>query len=860
MSKSTLSSRAEPIRMDLKRSVLNTLAALAAVIALACGTSTADAATAIPCAGGELIPVSSPGTGYANDNNHPWPYMAFLPAGYSAANGPYPLVFCLHGDGEVGNGSSDGTLVASSTNQLAYLFGSGVLPLIKAGCTYFGDQKVIVVQPQSNVGNGSAFDLNRTDLTMRLILSTYNIDRSRIYATGLSAGGGGVTRFAYSYAKNANYSLAAVIPIADIQGLGTTYTDFSIFTNTITWFIQDSDDTIAPAILQSGRIYSGYGDGWCGGISRAIDQATLGGALPADTIKDRCLTTHPDYAAINACGFNTNGTIPASVVSGTYTANYDPKNAKGWTWTAGETFTGTSRLAMTLIKGGGHGGWWATYGTGTAENLPFWTWLLAQRLGQAPTGFGAPAPVPAAVAVTPTSATLTVGQTQQLVAKVLDANGAAISPQPALTWSCSTGGNVSSSGVFTAVAAASAVTVTVAVPGTAVAAKAVVTVAAVTTGTVQVHPLDTTTPKPPYGYLSYLPEGYNAADTTTKWPLVIYLPNTTEAGDGTDTAANGHQLTTQMEKYGPFHQIVTAGFSFPAIIIAPQVTTNWTKPANVKAMLTYVEANYHVDVNSVTMTGNLEGASGALRYVAAYPTDIAGILVIEAGTAETAAAATAAKGIPMWASHSFDDNLDPRTWSIGWTDGMAVAANGGSSNCMGTYPGYGDSNHYAVDTNATTHAPATMNGQSLTIAGATVTKGSTTVTFPSGTTFGSAVFNMWGGTTAAPFATMTIAGSTYVITRGFPGSVTLATACTAASGTATVTIGTPVGYDATAYRSTNGTWGWNRGQGWDQTHPDNLVLTLFWNQDPTNAWTSTWSNEAAWDWLLARTRTPSANG
>ena len=130
------------------------------------------------------------------------------------------------------------------------------------------------------------------------------------------------------------------------------------------------------------------------------------------------------------------------------------------------------------------------------------------------------------------------------------------------------------------------------------------------TGTIQVHPVNTTSPTPPYGCLAYLPSGYNPADTTTKWPLVVYLPNTTEAGDGTDTAANGHQLTTQLEKYGPFHEIVTANFEFPAVIIAPQVATNWTKPLNIKNMVTYAEANYRIDTTRITMTGNLEGPTG----------------------------------------------------------------------------------------------------------------------------------------------------------------------------------------------------------------------------------------------------------
>jgi predicted peptidase len=822
-----------------------------AALLLACATGGASAAT-IAVAGGEIIPVSTPGTGYANDVNHPLPYMVFLPKDYATNSAPCPLVVCLHGDGEVGNGSSNGTLVASTSNQLAYLLGGGVLPLITAGSTYFGDHHVIVLQPQSDQGNGSAFNLNRLDLTVKLILATYNVDRARIYATGYSAGGGGVTRFAYGYASNANYHLAVVVPIANIQGVGTTYTDFSKMTGTVTWFVNDSNDTIAPPILQTGRIWAGYGDGWLGGISRYLDQAANGGSLPGSTIKTRCLTTHPDVAAINAGGFNTNGTIPAAQVTNTYTGVYDSANAKGWTWSAGETFVSGVKLAVTLRQGGGHSGWAQTYGAGS-PNLQFWNWLLAQHAG------GTTVTTVAAVAVSPAATTVPVGQSRQFTATALDPNGVALSPQPGIQWTCSAGGVITATGQLTVTVPTAKITVTATVTG-AKAGSAVVT--PTSAGTVSIHPVDTTTPKPPFGYLSYLPAGYNPADTAKMWPLVIYLPDVAQAGDGTDTAANGHQLSTKLTKYGPLYQVENQHWDFPAIVIVPQEATNWTKPANVKAVVEYAKATFHVDVNRITMTGNLEGANGALRYALAYPKDLAGVLAIEASTPADAALAATIKDLPLWAVHSFADPAVARTISIGWTDCLAVAQNGGTSDVMATYPSYGgDRNHYAVDSDATTHKPLNANGLTTTIAGAVEKAGATAIAFPGGTSFGSSVFGMWGGSAALPFAQVAVAGDAakYVSARGYPTSLTL-TAAAAKSATATLTITTPVGYNATAWRGSNGVWGWNRDQHWDQAHPDQQVLTLFWYQDASQGWTQTWANQEAWNWLLNQIRAPSGAG
>jgi hypothetical protein len=418
----------------------------------------------IPAPGGTLIPISAPGANYANDDQHPWPCMVYLPDGYSATGAPYPLVFCLHGDGEVGNGSSDGTLTASSTNQLAYVFNSGPLVLVKSGSTYFGDNHVIVVSPQSDIGNGAGFDgeasnVDRVDLTMQYLLATYHIDPARIYTMGLSCGAGALVRYAYASAISPTYQLAAIIPIANIQGLGTTYTNFSKFTGSITWFIGDCDDTTAYIRLNTGRTWSGYGAGWAGGISLYLDQALLGGPLPADSIKDRCLTTHPDIAAITAAGFNAgNGSISASTVTGTYTGSYSSSNPAGWTWVPDETFSAGSRLQITIRQGGGHAGWAQTFGT-TTPNLPFWTWLLAQRLGQNPTGFAA-APVAATIALTPASLTLCAGQSQQIQASALTAAGVAVVPQPTFAWSCSSGGSITSAGLFTATAGSGTVVVT----------------------------------------------------------------------------------------------------------------------------------------------------------------------------------------------------------------------------------------------------------------------------------------------------------------------------------------------------------------------------------------------------------------
>jgi hypothetical protein len=72
-----------------------------------------------------------------------------------------------------------------------------------------------------------------------------------------------------------------------------------------------------------------------------------------------------------------------------------------------------------------------------------------------PTGLGsiavaASSPVLTTITVSPASASVQTGKTQQFTATGYDQNGVALSPQPGFTWTVSSGGTVSASGLFTA--------------------------------------------------------------------------------------------------------------------------------------------------------------------------------------------------------------------------------------------------------------------------------------------------------------------------------------------------------------------------------------------------------------------------
>ncbi len=282
-------------------------------------------------------------------------------------------------------------------------------------------------------------------------------------------------------------------------------------------------------------------------------------------------------------------------------------------------------------------------------------------------------------------------------------------------------------------------------------------------GTIVTFPVDTTLPKPPLGFVAYFPKGYNQADTTTKWPMVMYFAGLGEAGDGTDTDANGHYLYNKMTVHGPLYQVLNFHWDFPAIIIAPQCPQTWGSINSIKAEVEYAKANFRVDTKRLYMTGLCDGACGLLHYAATYPNDLAAILPIEAGQNPGTGQAAAIKDIPMWAAHCFaDPESTARGVSILWVDGSTGADAGVTSDVMANYPGYGSTprNHYACDSDPLTGFPSQPNGPTNVFGAASLTSNNKYVAFGSNTSLGSSIYLMWsGGTDAQPFARFSVNGA-----------------------------------------------------------------------------------------------------
>lgn len=121
---------------------------------------------------------------YVSMNPSTGGYYEYLPQGYNPSGSEtYPLILFVHGLGETGPGNST-TLPDVLRNGIPKVINSGRFPV---SFTVNGKtSKFIVISPQFNVWP----KFTDVDAILDYIEAHYKIDRTRIYVTGLSMGGG----------------------------------------------------------------------------------------------------------------------------------------------------------------------------------------------------------------------------------------------------------------------------------------------------------------------------------------------------------------------------------------------------------------------------------------------------------------------------------------------------------------------------------------------------------------------------------------------------------------------------------------------------------------------------------------------
>jgi predicted peptidase len=209
---------------------------------------------------------------YHETTASPYGYYVYVPGGYQQDGPAYPLLVFLHGAGETGNSATDHAV-------LDKVLVHGPPKLIKAG-QWNPAMPMIVASPQCHDG---WWDTAKIHAFIDYLRSTYTIDDSRIYMTGLSMGGYGT--FAYCSGMGSAAYVAAAVPICG----GGTPSQAANMAHIPVWaFHGDADGTVNmsnsvnminaintanPTVPAKLTIYPGVGhDSW----TRTYDGSGMG--------------------------------------------------------------------------------------------------------------------------------------------------------------------------------------------------------------------------------------------------------------------------------------------------------------------------------------------------------------------------------------------------------------------------------------------------------------------------------------------------------------------------------------------------------------------------------------------------------
>ncbi len=140
-----------------------------------------------------------------------------------------------------------------------------------------------------------------------------------------------------------------------------------------------------------------------------------------------------------------------------------------------------------------------------------------------------------------------------------------------------------------------------------------------------------------YGYLVYLPPGYDQDANHTTWPLWIFLEGAGEGGPG--TVASMSSTSSGLVRHGPMRELwrLTEEFDdtvapdYPMIVISPQINDGGTDIPKLDQFISAMLATYRIDAERVVLSGMSSGGSLAMDYTshsATYAQRLAGSMPI----------------------------------------------------------------------------------------------------------------------------------------------------------------------------------------------------------------------------------------
>jgi len=185
------------------------------------------------------------------------------------------------------------------------------------------------------------------------------------------------------------------------------------------------------------------------------------------------------------------------------------------------------------------------------------------------------------------------------------------------------------------------------------------------------------------GLLELLPSGYNPANTSQKYPLLIFFQGINSTGAGTDPALQGMitgstgsigngYIQDQYANNAWVENYTVNGNTYQFIVLIPQFVTNFNirypTASEVDDLLDYAVANYNVDLSRIYLTGNSSGGGIVYDYVGAaseYANRVAAILPFSGVSFPVKEKADVIRNadVAVWAFHNLNDASVPASFT-----------------------------------------------------------------------------------------------------------------------------------------------------------------------------------------------------
>ncbi len=174
----------------------------------------------------------------AEESDAKYSHFVYTPGGYLNDGPEYPLILFLHGGGQTSNN------IENSLAELNKVLTHGPPKLIHEN-NWNPLHPFIVASPQLVSGE---WDANMVHEFIEYLIDRYQINKNRIYITGLSRGGRG-TWFYGTFKGNESYA-AALVPICGSGNISGVYN----LKNIPVWAFHGANDQIISAYLNEGSV------------------------------------------------------------------------------------------------------------------------------------------------------------------------------------------------------------------------------------------------------------------------------------------------------------------------------------------------------------------------------------------------------------------------------------------------------------------------------------------------------------------------------------------------------------------------------------------------------------------------------